>query len=40
MNTQDYQDFTDALRRNLERDPRVIGLLAAGTTPQSKREGL
>lgn len=31
MNTKDYQTFTDALRRALEPDPRVIGLMAAGS---------
>ncbi len=31
MNVQDYQAFTDALRRYLERDSRVIGLMAAGS---------
>ncbi|MCC6617312.1 MAG: hypothetical protein IT320_27815 [Anaerolineae bacterium] len=31
MNPQEYQAFTDALQRNLERDPRVLGLMAAGS---------
>ncbi len=31
MNAQDYQAFIDALQRNLERDLRVIGLMAAGS---------
>ena len=31
MNAEDFQAFTSALRRNLERDPRVIGLMAAGS---------
>jgi len=31
MNPQQYQAFTDALQRNLERDPRVLGLMAAGS---------
>jgi hypothetical protein len=31
MNPRQYQAFTDALQHNLERDPRVIGLMAAGS---------
>lgn len=31
MNAQDYQAFTDTLQRTLERDPRVVGLIAAGS---------
>ncbi len=38
MNPQDYQAFTAALQRNLERDPRVIGLLAAGSMAQGSHQ--
>ncbi len=31
MDPHDYQAFTDALRTTLERDPRVLGLMAAGS---------
>jgi lincosamide nucleotidyltransferase len=31
MNAHDYQTFTDTLQRTLERDPRVIGLMVAGS---------
>jgi hypothetical protein len=31
MNPPHYQTFTDTLRRTLDRDPRVIGLMAAGS---------
>lgn len=31
MNLHDYQAFTDALQQRLECDPRVIGLMAAGS---------
>lgn len=32
MTPEDYQAFTAALRRNLERDSRVIALITAGST--------
>ncbi|HEX3049202.1 MAG TPA: hypothetical protein VHP83_00995 [Aggregatilineaceae bacterium] len=38
MNPQDYQAFTAALQRNLERDPRVIGLMAAGSMAQGSHQ--
>lgn len=31
MNPQEYRDFTAALQRNLERDARVVALMAAGS---------
>jgi hypothetical protein len=34
MNFQDYRAFTDTLRRNLEADPRVLGLIAVGSMAQ------
>jgi len=38
MNTQDYQAFTDTLQHNLENDPRVVGLIAAGSMARQSHE--
>ncbi|MCA9905588.1 MAG: hypothetical protein KC547_17155 [Anaerolineae bacterium] len=38
MNPQAYQAFTDALQRTLEQDPRVIGLMAAGSMARQSHQ--
>ncbi|MBN1681151.1 MAG: hypothetical protein JW966_12770 [Anaerolineae bacterium] len=38
MNAHDYQAFTEMLQRNLERDPRVIGLMASGSMAGSSHQ--